>query len=414
MLNKLHYTLKNKMVKIIPFKAIRPTRDKASLVASRSYLTYSDETIKEKLDHNPYTFLHIINPNYNNPNKETGKAKFKLVKRRFDEFIKQEILKKDDSEHFYIYQNRNQINTFTGIIGAASIEDYLSNNIKKHEQTIKKREEIFCNYLETTGFNADPVLLTHEPNENIKKILEKFTKSRSEYEFTTTNKSTHKLWLVSNKLDIKNIKNVFKDIKYIYIADGHHRCASSALLFKNNKSLLNSYFMSYLIDENQLRILNFNRLVKHLNGLSPEELLIEIKKKYTIIQKNKITYAPNIQNEISMYLNKKWYSLTANKQKYASISRSLDPSILSENILNPLLNIIDERTNKDIKSLNGTIPLTTIKKLVDCGEYAVAFILKSIPISLIKQVADNNETMPPKSTYVEPKLRSGLTIYPII
>ena len=402
------------MVKIVPFKAIRPTRDKASLVASRSYLTYSDETIKEKLDNNPYTFLHIINPKYNNPNKETGIAKFKLVKRRFDEFMKQEILKRDDSEHFYIYQNSNQINTFTGIIGAASIEDYLSNKIKKHEQTIKKREEMFCNYIDTTGFNADPVLLTHEPNENIKNILEKYTESRSEYEFTTTNKSTHKLWLVSNILDIKNIINLFKDIKKIYIADGHHRCASSALLFKNKKSLLNSYFMSYLIDENQLRILNFNRLVKHLNGLSPEELLTEIKKKYTIIQKNEITYSPNIKNEISMYLNKKWYSLIIKKQKYTSISKSLDPSILSENILNPILNIIDERTNKDIKSLNGTIPLKTIKKLVDCGEYAVAFILKPIPISLIKQVADNNETMPPKSTYVEPKLRSGLTIYPLI
>ena len=401
------------MVTIIPFKAVRPTRDKVNLVASRSYLTYSDETIKEKLDHNPYTFLHIINPDYNHPKKATGIDKFKLVKKRFNQFVNQGILNKDTSENYYIYQKSDQLNTFTGIIGAASIEDYLSNKIKKNEQTIEKREEMFCNYLDTTGFNADPVLLAHEPNKNIKKILNKYTKNRSEYEFTTTNKSMHKLWLVDNIIDIEIIKNAFKDIKHIYIADGHHRCASSALLYKNKKSELSSYFMSYLIDESQLKILNFNRLVKHLNGLTPEELVEGIKKRYTIIQKNETTYSPRLNNEISMYLNKKWYSLTAKEQEYTSIAKSLDPSILSDNILAPLLNIIDERTNKDIAFLNGTIPLTTIKNKIDTGEYAVAFILKSIPVSLIKKVADNNETMPPKSTYVEPKLRSGITIYPI-
>ena len=401
------------MATINPFKAIRPTRDKVNLVASRSYLTYSDETIKEKLDHNPYTFLHIINPEYNILKKETGKAKFKLVRKKFNQFINQGILKKDDSEHYYIYQKSDQLNTFIGIIAAASIEDYLSNKIKKHEQTIKDREEMFCNYLDITGFNADPVLLAHEPNENIKKILNKYINNRSEYEFTTTNKSMHKLWLVDNIIDINIIKNTFKGIKHIYIADGHHRCASSALLSKNKTSELSSYFMSYLIDESQLRILNFNRLVKHLNGLNPEELVEKIKVRYTIIQKNENTYAPQLKNEISMYLDKKWYSLTAKEQKYTSISKSLDPSILSDNILKPILNIIDERTNKDITFLDGSIPLTTLKNQVDNREYAVAFILKPIPISLIKQVADNNETMPPKSTYVEPKLRSGLTIYPI-
>ena len=203
------------MATINPFKAIRPTRDKVNLVASRSYLTYSDETIKEKLDHNPYTFLHIINPKYNILKKETGKAKFKLVRKKFNQFINQGILKKDDSEHYYIYQKSDQLNTFIGIIAAASIEDYLSNKIKKHEQTIKDREEMFCNYLDITGFNADPVLLAHEPNENIKKILNKYINNRSEYEFTTTNKSMHKLWLVDNIIDINIIKNTFKGIKHI-------------------------------------------------------------------------------------------------------------------------------------------------------------------------------------------------------
>ena len=401
------------MAIVRPFKAIRPARDKANLVASRSYLTYSDETIKEKLDHNPYTFLHIINPDYNTSKKATGITKFKLVKEKFKQFISNAILKKDDIESFYIYQKKNQFNTFTGIIGASSVEDYLNNKIKKHEQTLIKREKMFHNYLDTTGFNADPVLLAHEPNKEIKSMLDKYTSIRSEYEFTTTNKSLHKLWIVDDASDIKTITNTFEKIENIYIADGHHRCASSALLSKNKNSELNSYFMSYLIDENRLNILNFNRLVKHLNGLKASELLEKIKVNYTVTYKKESTYCPTLKDEISMYLDGKWYSLIATEEKYSSTTESLDPSVLSKNILKPLLNIVDERTDKNISFLDGTIPLLAIKEKVDSGEYTVGFILKPISIAAIKKAADNNETMPPKSTYVEPKLRSGLTIYPI-
>ena len=401
------------MAIVRPFKAIRPARDKANLVASRSYLTYSDETIKEKLDHNPYTFLHIINPDYNTPKKTTGIAKFKLVKEKFQQFISDGILKKDAVESFYIYQKKNQLNTFTGIIGASSVEDYLNNKIKKHEQTLTKREKMFRNYLDITGFNAEPVLLAHEPNKEIKSILDKYTSTRSEYEFTTTNKSLHKLWIVDDVSDIKMITNAFEKIENIYIADGHHRCASSALFYKDQKSELSSYFMSYLVDENQMNILNFNRLVKHLNGLTVSKLLEKIKEKYTLNYKKESPYSPTLNDEISMYLEGKWYSLIANKQKYSSTAESLDPSILSKNILKPLLNILDERTDQNISFLEGTIPLSVIKAKVDSGEYAVGFILKPISITAIKKVADNNEIMPPKSTYIQPKLRSGLTIYPI-
>ncbi len=195
------------MAIIRPFKAIRPARDKASLVATRSYLTYSNETIKEKLDHNPYTFLHIINPDYKTKTKTSGITKFKLIKEKFNEFISEDILKKDQVATYYIYQQSNALNTFTGIIAASSIKDYINNKIKKHEQTLSKREKMFCEYLDITGFNADPVLLSHEPNSTIKEILAKYTNTRSEYEFTTTNKSLHKLWLVN---DIKDVDNSCK------------------------------------------------------------------------------------------------------------------------------------------------------------------------------------------------------------
>ncbi|MAU36774.1 MAG: hypothetical protein CMD14_05315 [Flavobacteriales bacterium] len=401
------------MVKVRPFKAIRPVRDKANLVASRSYLTYSEETIKEKLDNNPYTFLHIINPDYNNKYKSLGIHKFQLIKKKLNQFINDGILKKDNIASYYIYQKQNQLNTFTGIIGASSVKDYLDNKIKKHEQTLTKREKIFCEYLKTTNFNADPVLLSHEPNKNIKEILKKYTNTRAEYEFTTTNKSLHKLWIVDKLKDINIITNAFNKIDNIYIADGHHRCASSALLSKNINSVLSSYFMCYLIEEDQLNILNFNRLVKHLNGFTVDQFIKKIKKKHSIFHKKQSIYSPTLKNEISMYIDGKWYSIVTSKKRYTSTSESLDPSILSKDILNPILNIIDERTDKNISFIDGTIPLSTLKEKVDSGEYRVAFILKPIHIDLIKKVADKNEIMPPKSTYVEPKLRSGLTIYSI-
>ena len=401
------------MAIIRPFKAIRPSRDKASLVASRSYLSYTDNTIKEKLDNNPYTFLHIINPDYKNDKKATGSSKLKLIKRKLKEFISNGILKKDDNDSFYIYQKKDEHNTFTGIIGSCSVEDYINNKIKKHEQTLTKREEMFRDYLNTTEFNADPVLLTYKKNYTIKNILKKYTRLRSEYEFTTTNKSLHKLWIVNDPLDIKTITNAFDKIEYLYIADGHHRCASSALLSSTKRTELSSYFMSYLIDESQLKILNYNRLIKHLNGLTTNKLLNKIKDKYTVKQKYSKIYSPKLENEISMYLDGKWYSLISNKKKYKLTIDSLDPSTLSKNILMPLLNIIDERTDNNISFRDGKVHLSNIKEKVDNGEYSIAFILKPINVVTMKNVADNNEIMPPKSTYIEPKLRSGITIYPI-
>lgn len=401
------------MIKIRPFKAFRPTRDKVNLVASRSYLTYSDETIKEKLNHNPYTFLHIINPDYICNKKSTGINKFQRVKEKFYEFVNEGILQKDKIASYYIYQKSNKQNTFTGIISSVSVKDYTNNNIKKHEQTLCKREKMFCDYLNTTGFNAEPVLLCYKPNHEINTILKKYTDSRPEYEFTTTNRALHKLWLVNTPIEIKKITNAFNKIASLYIADGHHRCASSALLAKQKKSKASQYFMSYLIDEDQINILNFNRLIKSLNKLTLQQFLNKIKQNYTISKKQEKEYTPSLHNEISMYIDKNWYSLIPNKENYNSISESLDPAILSRNILKPILNIFDERTDKNISFLNGSIPLSTIKEKIDNREYAVAFILKPISMFDIKQVADNNETLPPKSTYVEPKLRSGMTIYPI-
>ena len=400
------------MAIVRPFKAIRPTRDKANLVASRSYLSYSDETLNEKLEHNPFTFLHIINPNYKDKIKKKGIEKFNAVKEKFNDFHEEGYLITEAVKSFYIYQQTTENHNFEGIIGATAVADYLSGNIKKHEHTLTAREKMFKSYLDTTGFNAEPVLLCHQKNTAITTLIQNYKKTRAEYEFTTTDKTIHKLWLVNISKDIKIIANSFASINSLYIADGHHRSASSALLAQNSTKKNSQYFMSLLIDENQLNIINFNRLIKHTNGLTSNELITKIKKSFTIVKKGSIPYSPSLTDEISMYLNGFWYSLIAQpKIEIQDCVSKLDPAILSNNILAPILNITDEKTDKNISFEAGTTPLSVIKNKIDSGEYALAFILKPIPILSLKEVADNNLSMPPKSTYIEPKLRSGLTIY---
>ena len=396
------------MAIVRPFKAIRPTRDKANLVATRSYLSYSDETLKEKLEHNPFTFLHIINPNI----KQKGINKFNAVKAKFNDFKEAGFFITEETETFYIYQQTNENQTFEGIIGATAVADYLNGNIKKHEHTITAREKMFESYLDTTGFNAEPVLLCHQKNTAITNLIQNYKVTRAEYEFATTDKTIHKLWLVNSTKDINIIINSFKSIDNLYIADGHHRSASSALLAQNSTKKNSPYFMSFLIDENQLNIINFNRLIKHTNGLTSYELIAEIEKSYTVIEKGSIPYSPTFTDEISMYIRGTWYSLVALPENIEQDCVSkLDPAILSNNILAPILNITDEKTDKNISFESGTTPLSIIANKIDSGEYEIAFILKPISISALKEVADNNRFMPPKSTYIEPKLRSGLTIY---
>jgi len=402
------------MAKVVPFRAIRPSRDKVSLLASRSYLSYSKEILLEKLENNPYTFLHIINPNYSARYEVNSYVeKFKLVKEKFKSYIKEGIFQKDNSNSFYIYQKNNEDgNSFIGIIGAAYVIDYQNGKIKIHEQTIPKREELFKTYLQTTGFNAEPVLLTYPNHICIDEIIQRYRQTRAEYEFTTTNKSQHKLWLVNDENDIQLIERSFSEIENLYIADGHHRFASSSLLAKKSNNSNTQYCMSFLIAEDQIKITSFNRLLKNLNGLSDEDFLTQIKVKYEVKEVQK-ALAPNQKDEITLYISKKWYSLIA-KEEYVNRTHcveKLDPAILSNNILAPILGITDPRNDKRLSFINGTHSLKEIKHKVDSKEFKAAFILKPISVNQIKEVADKGQSMPPKSTYIQPKLRSGMLIY---
>jgi len=345
-----------------------------------------------------------------------------MVRAKYRDFVDEGTLVKDEKACLYIYRQVTTDNTYTGIIAASSVDDYMNGNIKIHEQTIAKREEMFTDYLECTGFNAEPVLLSYSKVPRINQIIKVCMQERPEYEFTSTNKVLHHFWIIDKDADIQEIQRLFKGVENLYIADGHHRSASSASLCKRRRKELQNtngeesfnYFMSFLIDDEQMRIYDFNRLVSDLNGLSVEEYLLRVGEVYTL-EKQESAYKPIAKDEISMYLAGSWYSLIAKKHTFDEehCVAQLDPAILSKNILDPILGIKNIRNDKRVDFMDGKQGLKALEAAVDCGEYRVAFALKPITFEQLKRVADQNEVMPPKSTYVEPKLRSGLTIYSI-
>lgn len=412
------------MATIKAFKGIRPTRDKVHLVASRSYVTYDKQALYNKLSENPYTFIHIINPEFKIPqeNVDQGIERFKRVKERFQDFVDEGVYHTDEKESLYIYRQIKADQTHTGIIAASAIKDYVDKIIKVHEHTITNREIMFKDYLRTCGFNAEPVLLSYPDNDTIESVITRYTNERPEYDFTSTNKVRHQLWIIDNPEDLATVETAFKGIDALYIADGHHRSASSARLCeemqeenkeKPNPNASYNYCMSYLIGESQLRIYDYNRLVKDLNGLSVTDFLKEVEKTYEITLKGEKTFIPLQKDEISMYLDKNWYSLKA-KHEFFDAScpvGSLDPEILSKNILDPILGIKDPKNDPRIAFLDGVKGMNGLQNVVDSGAMTVAFGLKPISVEQLKLVADEERIMPPKSTYIEPKLRSGMIIY---
>ncbi len=408
------------MAVIRPFKGIRPRRDKAHLVVSRSVNTYKKNILQAKLEENPFTFLHIILPESGGKSttKPNSIERFKLVKKKYDEFKKKKYLIKDSKEAVYIYLQIKNGCRYLGIIGAASIEDYNNGVIKIHEQTLTKRVEVFTNYLDVCGFNAEPVLLTYEDDETINAVLKKYTKLRAEYEFTTADEISHYLWPVTDKSDLMKIKNSFAKMTSVYIADGHHRFSSSALLAKkiNGKGKIkrgaHNYCLSFFIAESGLKIYDFNRLVKDLDGLPVEGFLKKISNHFTVSKASKKIISPRKKHDFAFYTDGNWYLLTLKKgiiKKKAALS-NLDAQILTQLILDPVFGIKDLRTDNRISFLGGHEGMVGLKNRVDEGKAKAAFALFPVTVDELKTIADQKQIMPPKSTYIEPKLRSGLVI----
>ena len=410
------------MPEIIPFRAVRPTRDKVSLVACRSYETYTEEGRNFRMDRNPFSFLHILNPGYKYHKEVNGPQRFSLVRNRYQEFKEDGVFMQEAAPAYYAYKiiDRDR-NTFSGIVAAASVEDYLQDRIKKHEDTIAHRETLFRDYLDTVGFNAEAVLMTYPDNATIEEILTEIMTARAEYEFTMPYKDTHYLWPITNETHISTIKNTFAAMEQLYIADGHHRSASSYLLSEKRKTEASNktehssfnYFMSYLIPESHVLIYEFNRLIKGLNGLSKEEFLIAIDEIYRIENLGSDYIKSKKKHRFSMYLDGDFYTLKLRKSQrnFETPLDALDAQILYTTILAPILGITDMRNDKRIAYADGRKGMVHVKNQIDQDEFTIGFGMSPITIKELKVIADAGLKMPPKSTYIEPKLRSGVLIY---
>lgn len=411
------------MAEIKPFKAIRPPRDKAHLVASRSYISYSDQHLQDKLVGNPYTFIHVINPEHylGMDTRITGTKRFPLVKQVFNDFVSRDILIKDEVPAFYLYRQSNDEFSFTGIIGGTSVQEYLDGKIKIHENTITQREQLFKTYLETCDFNAEPVLLTHKKHEDIQLIFQKYLGQRPEYEFCTTDEVKHELWIINDAVDIQLIQKAYSSLPSLYIADGHHRSASSAILGKEirqkqgnpEEPLASDYYMACLIPENELKIFPFHRGIKKM-PFSEETFLEALKKCGTLIPAPQLV-EPKSRLEIGIQIGSKCYTLIVDDKQVDLTHpvKSLAPQILFDLVLEPILGIKDAKNDPNITYAGGPKALEDIVGKFKNKSLELAFSLAPISVEEVMKVADNGEVMPPKSTWVEPKLRSGMLVYNI-
>ncbi|GEP50877.1 hypothetical protein FNO01nite_15490 [Flavobacterium noncentrifugens] len=405
------------MAQIIPFKAVLPSRDKVSLVTSRSYDEYSAAELAAQLDFNPFSFLHVLNPAYVNQQKIGLEKRFKLVAQKYKDFKNEEVLANEENPVLFLYEIQSKNQVFNGIIGATSIADYQNNVIKKHEDTLQYRVEIFKDYLHQTRFNTEPVLITYPDDADLESWIQKKKGTDSLYEFSTKKKEKHTLWKISDADEIHWLQQKFEKIGDVYIADGHHRSASAELLYEQDKTSGNKnldYFMSFLIAESNVKIYEYNRIIRDLNGHSKEGFIQELSKLFWIKNKEQELWKPLKKFQFGMYLDGEFYSLELkDTNDFKTVLDSLDAQILYEKVLLPILGISDLRNDERIDYIPGNQSITTIKEVIDEGEFEIGFMLFPTEISEIKALADNDLIMPPKSTYIEPKFRSGLVVYEI-
>lgn len=398
-------------MKFKPFKAVLPAADKVHLVASRSYVSYSKEDLIDKLKGNPYTFLHIIHPDVDGDYRGRRIAYFEEVRKNYVKFLNEEIFAQEETQSYFIYRQDTLEFSFQGLLGAVAVEDYEQGKIKIHEHTISQREGRFTDYLDTTGINAEPVLLMSK-DEPCQPLIDRICKQQPLYCFSTTDRVKHTVWKVSAQEDIQEIEAAMAEVPELYIADGHHRSASSVALKQRkaeegNKEEAYQYFMALVLSQVQMKILGFHRLVKCVVEFDLNEFLSSLNQSGTL-HEVKETELNLSEGRIGVYTSGKWYAFQFEKEKNV-----IDAEWLSKNILHPIFGIEDERTDKRIAHADGLVPTHEIAKMVDEGKADFAFLLHPISTETLMRISDEGSTMPPKSTYILPKLRSGLVIYPM-
>ena len=410
------------MVRIKPFKGIRPPKAYAAEVASRPYDVLSSEEAKREATEK--SLLHIIKPeiDFDPIADEHSEEVYRKAVENFKLWREKGWLVQDDTEKYYVYAQTMEGRTQYGLVAACHFEDYLTGKIKKHELTRPDKEEDRMIHVRNQQANIEPVFFSYPAVEEMDRIVRDIVANQeAEYDFTAADGFRHQFWVINDKAVIDRITQIFAEVPALYVADGHHRTAAAArvgqeMMQKNPAHTGNEeycFFLAVIFPDSQLKIIDYNRVVRDLNGLTPEALLKALEKNFEVEDKGTEIYRPASLHNFSMYLGGHWYSLTARKGTYNDSDPIgvLDVTILSNLVLDELLGIKDLRTDKRIDFVGGIRGLSELKNRVDSGEMQVAFALYPVSMKQLIDIADTGNIMPPKTTWFEPKLRSGLVIH---
>ena len=411
------------MAKVKPFRGVRPPRQLVEQVASRPYDVLNSEEARAEAEGNPRSLYHIIKPeiDFAPGQDEHAPEVYEKAVANFKTFQDNGWLVQDDKEHYYIYAQTMDGRTQYGIVVAANVDDYMNGVIKKHELTRRDKEEDRMKHVRVQNANIEPVFFAFPDNRELEDIIRTVTAGEPEYDFVAPDGFGHTFWVIDDDAINARITEAFAKIPYLYIADGHHRTAAAALV-GNEKARLNpnhrgdeeyNYFLAVAFPASHLKIIDYNRLVRDLNGLSPAEFLEKLDYKFIVKDMGTVTYAPECLHNFSLYLEGRWYSLTAREGNYDDNDPIgvLDVTISSDLILRDILGITDLRSDKRIDFVGGIRGLDELKRRVDSGEMAMALALFPVSMKQLMDIADTGNIMPPKTTWFEPKLRSGLVIH---
>ena len=409
------------MVRIKPFAAVRPPKQYAEEVAARPYDVLN--SVEAKAEAGEKSLLHITKPEIDfDPiiDEHTQPAYDKAVE-NFSSWQSRGWLVQDEKSCYYVYAQTMEGRTQYGLVVCAHTDDYAEGKIKKHELTRKDKEDDRMIHVRIQDANIEPVFFAYPDNAEVNAIVNKYVAKEAEYDFTATDGFGHHFWVIDDDADIQRITELFAEMPAFYVADGHHRTAAAARVGAEKREQNPAHtgaeeynwFMSVVFPDNQLHIIDYNRVVKDLNGLTPEQLLVAISEDFDVKEEGTEIYKPGKLHEFSMYLGNKWYSLTAKEGRYDDNDPIgvLDVTILSNLVLDRILGIKDLRTDKRIDFVGGIRGLGELSARVDSGEMAVAFALYPVSMKQLIDIADSGNIMPPKTTWFEPKLRSGLAIH---